>query len=139
MSHSSSWCDPGAAHALAGRPEVSAVLAGLEHDLADVPAAVDQLVGAVGLVQREGLMDERLELAGPYQRPDLRFQFADDLRLVVGAARTQGRADVGEALGQHRGEVELPGRALDHADLHDAAVHAALLENSPYILARDDG
>src|SRR5262249_51947242 len=56
-SHSCSWCDPGAAHALAGRPEGSAVLAGLEHDLADVPAAVDQLKGAVGLVQREGLMD----------------------------------------------------------------------------------
>ena len=71
----------------------------LEHDLADVPAAVDQLMGAVRLVQREGLMDERLDLAGPYQRPDLRFQFADDLRLVVGAARTPGRADVGEALG----------------------------------------
>ena len=49
-----------------------------------MPAAVDQLIGAVGLVQREGLMDERLQLAGPYQRPDLRFQFADDLRLVVG-------------------------------------------------------
>src|SRR5262249_35749185 len=116
---------PGAAHAQAGQPEGSAVLAGLEHDLADMPAAVDQLMGAVGLVQREGLMDERLELAGPYQRPDLRFQFADDLRLVVGAARTQGKAGVGEALGQHREEVEFPGRARGHADPPAAAGHCS--------------
>ena len=94
-------------------------------ELADAPAAVDQLMGAVGLVQREGLMDERLELVGPYRGQTCA---SSSPMICALSSALQGRADVGEALGQHRGEVELLGRALHHADLRDAAVHGGGLE-----------
>src|SRR6202161_1784881 len=90
-----------------------------DHDLAELAACGEALVGGRCLVERERGGDRHAQLAGLEQRQRLTFEQARDERFVLERARAQRRAVDSRALAHQREQVELALRAGADADHRD--------------------
>ena len=89
-----------------------------EHDLAELAARREALVGGGGLVEREGLGDRHAQRARVEQRQHLALEAPRGERLLLQRPRAQGRAVDARALAHQREQVQLALGAGGHAD-HD--------------------
>src|SRR4051794_4919827 len=95
---------------------------GVEHDLADVLAALHQAMGLGGLVQREGAEDDGPDGAGLDEGPDPGAELRGDGGLECDRAGAEGGAGDREPTPQDRPEVDGRPGAAHEADAGQSAV-----------------
>ena len=90
------------------------------------------MVSGSGLIQREGLVNLRFDLAAFDKWPDMSLQLGDQIGFFLRSTRAQGRADMGQPLLQHGKQIQIGGCARNNADLDYAAI-----DGGRRIVARD--
>src|SRR5205823_14367040 len=94
----------------------AAALLNDEHDLAELAAGFESLVGGGRLLEGEGGCDRHTERAGVEQRQDFVLETPSDERFLLQRASAQRRAEYAGALAHQRQQVELALGACSGAD-----------------------
>src|SRR6185312_2790710 len=93
-----------------------------QHQLADVLAALHELVGEARLLQRKAGVHVRAHAAGGERRPDALAQGVTDCRLLGDGAWPHGRARQVQAAREDLAQVQLAAAALLKADEHQPSI-----------------